>query len=50
MGVILDLVNDFTDKREWVVILHHDVVELPIILDWSEASVLFLDKEERYRD
>ena len=44
---VFQFVNEVRNQREGVCILHSVAVEVLVILARSEATVLFLDKEER---
>ena len=43
---IFELIDEVGDQGEWVGISDGMFVEVPVVLAWSESSVLFLDKEE----
>ena len=42
-----ELIDQFLDQRYWVFVLYCILVELAIILYWSELAILLFDKEER---
>ena len=41
-----ELINQFLDQRYWVFILYCVLIELVIILYWSELAILLIDEEE----
>ena len=41
-----ELIDQFLDQRYWVFILYCILVELAIILYWSELAILLFDEEE----
>jgi len=44
---ILEFVDDIGDEWKWVLTFHCDTVELPVVLDQPEFTILFLYKEGR---
>ena len=41
-----ELIDQFLDQRYWVFILYCILIELAIILYWSELAILLFDEEE----
>ena len=41
-----ELIDQFLDQWYWVFVLYSVLIELAIILYWSELAILLLDKEK----
>ncbi len=42
----MKFINEFRNEQKWITVLDGHLIELAVVLYWSEHAILFLDKEE----